>query len=236
MFRRAFDADVHTFYLPNIDSTSIPALHKLADAYPEICFPMMGLHPCSVKPETWKNELDIVESWLNKRAYTAVGEIGLDLFWDKSTLDIQVEALTIQCEWALQRNLPVVLHSRESTFECISTVKPFAERGLTGVFHCFSGNAEEAKEITDFGFFLGIGGVLTYKKSGLAEAVIGVPIEFLVLETDSPYLSPVPFRGKRNEPSYIPFILNTLSEQRNIEPEYLAASIRENSNRLYNTL
>jgi TatD DNase family protein len=236
VIERGLKAGVLSFYLPNIDSSSIASMHNLADTYPENCFPMMGLHPCSVKPETWEQELGHIKYWLGKRKYAAIGEIGLDLYWDKTTFEIQSNALKLQCEWALEQKLPVVLHSRESTRECIDLVKPFAEQGLTGVFHCFSGNEEEAKEITGFGFFLGIGGVLTYKKSGLAEAIRDIATEFLVLETDAPYLSPVPFRGKRNEPAYISCVLNYLSTLRNIAPELLAKVILQNSTRLFNAI
>lgn len=222
MVQRAIDSGVYRMYLPNVDSETIDEMHALETAFPENCFAMMGLHPCSVKAETYKQELEVVKNWLNKRHYVAVGEIGLDLYWDKSTYDIQVEALKLQCEWALQKGIPVVIHSRDSTRECIDIIKPFASGGLKGIFHCFSGSSSEAKEITDMGFLLGIGGVITYKKSTLAEDIKDIPSSFLVLETDAPYLSPVPFRGKRNESSYLKHTLTYLAEARMIGVKDLA--------------
>jgi TatD DNase family protein len=236
MIQRAFEAGVTEIYLPNVDSETISPLHALVDAYPHNCFPMMGLHPCSVKPESMENELALVKHWLDSRAYVAVGEIGLDLYWDKSTLDIQIEALKRQCEWAIEKELPVVLHCRESTAESIEVIRPFAERGLTGVFHCFSGTLEEAKMAIEMDFFLGIGGVLTFKKSGLADIVTHIPLEYLVLETDAPYLAPVPFRGKRNESAYIRNILESLSDIRRIGKNELAEITTTNARRLFKRL
>jgi TatD DNase family protein len=230
---RAIDAGVDKIYLPNVDSETINALHELADEFPENCIPMMGLHPCSVKPETYNSELLIVERHLKERNYVAVGEIGLDLYWDKSTLAIQVKALQTQCEWALELSLPVVIHSRSSTLETIEVIEPFAHKGLKGVFHCFSGTAEEAQRIVAMDFMLGIGGVITYKKSDLYLTIADVPNEYLVLETDAPYLSPVPFRGKRNEPSYIQYVLTTLAEYRNVNKEQLAEITTQNAKNLF---
>ena len=236
MIHRAFEAGVTEIYLPNVDSETISSLHALVDAFPQNCFPMMGLHPCSVKLENMENELALVKSWLDTRDYVAVGEIGLDLYWDKSTLDIQIEALKRQCEWAVEKELPVVLHCRESTAESIEVIRPFAERGLRGVFHCFSGTLEEAKMAIEMDFFLGIGGVLTFKKSGLADIVSQIPLEYLVLETDAPYLAPVPFRGKRNESAYIRNILEALSDIRRIGKNELAEITTANARRLFKRL
>ena len=233
MIHRAFEAGVTEIYLPNVDSETIFPLHALVDAYPQNCFPMMGLHPCSVKLENMENELALVKNWLDTRDYVAVGEIGLDLYWDKSTLDIQIEALKRQCEWAIEKELPVVLHCRESTAESIEIIRPFAERGLKGVFHCFSGTLEEAKMAIEMDFFLGIGGVLTFKKSGLADIVSQIPLEYVVLETDAPYLAPVPFRGKRNESAYIRNILEALSDIRRIGKNELAEITTANARRLF---
>jgi TatD DNase family protein len=236
MIHRAFEAGVTEIYLPNVDSETISPLHALVDTYPQNCFPMMGLHPCSVKSESMENELALVKHWLDTRDYVAVGEIGLDLYWDKTTLDIQIEALKRQCEWAIEKELPVVLHCRESTAESIDVIRPFAERGLKGVFHCFSGTLEEAKMAIEMDFFLGIGGVLTFKKSGLAEIVSQIPLEYLVLETDAPYLAPVPFRGKRNESAYIRNILEALSDIRRIGKNELAEITTTNARRLFKRL
>ncbi|MEX1189607.1 MAG: TatD family hydrolase [Bacteroidia bacterium] len=235
MVKRAIDAGVEKFYLPNVDSETIESMHNLEAAFPENCIAMMGLHPCSVKPESYKTELALVREWLEKRKYAAVGEIGMDLYWDKSTFEIQKEALETQCKWALEFDLPIVIHSRESTQECIDIIKPFINqgKGLRGVFHCFSGTPEEAKAITEMGFYLGIGGVITYKKSTLAESIADVPLNKLVLETDSPYLSPVPYRGKRNESSYIRYVLEFLSESRRIGKKELAEITTQNANELF---
>ncbi|MFM2285484.1 MAG: hypothetical protein RLZZ543_981 [Bacteroidota bacterium] len=233
MMQRALEAGVTEIYLPNVDSETIPLMHAMVDAFPTHCFPMMGLHPCSVKPDSMEEELALVKHWLDTREYVAVGEIGLDLYWDKTTLDIQIDALKRQCEWALEKHLPVILHCRESTAQSIDIIRPFAERGLRGIFHCFSGNAEEAHIITQMGFLLGIGGVLTFKKSGLAEAIAEIPLDFLVLETDAPYLAPVPFRGKRNESAYIRNVLEALSELRRIGKNELATITTANARRLF---
>ncbi|MEZ5172643.1 MAG: TatD family hydrolase [Bacteroidia bacterium] len=233
--RRAIDAGVERMYLPNVEGETIDAMHELEAAFPGNCFAMMGLHPCSVKKETMEQELALVETWLSKRKYPAVGEIGLDLYWDKSTLEIQVEALRIQCSWAQKYNIPVVLHSRDSTAECIEVISEFTgtDAGLKGVFHCFSGTAGEAKAITEMGFFLGIGGPLTYKKSALAESIREISTDYLVLETDAPYLSPVPYRGKRNESSYIRQVLDFLSEDRMIGKAELAEITTRNALKLF---
>ena len=231
--KRAMSEGVTRLYLPNVDSTTVDSLHKFSDAWPENCFPMMGLHPCSVNAESFDAELNMVKILLDKRNYSAVGEIGLDLYWDKTTLELQIKALELQCEWALEKNLPVALHSRNATRECIDVIKPFAQRGLKGVFHCFSGTAEEAVEITAMDFFLGIGGVLTFKKSGLDEAIKDIPSEFLLLETDAPYLAPVPFRGKRNEPAYITNVLSLLATLRRMSNEEMAAITTANALRLF---
>jgi TatD DNase family protein len=228
---RAIKAGVERMYLPNVDSETIESMHRLESKFPDNCFAMMGLHPCSVSKETIDSELIIVEEWFNKRAYPAVGEIGLDLYWDKNSFEIQVEALRVQCNLALKYNIPVVLHSREATGECIKVISEFV--GLRGVFHCFSGSSSEAKAITEMGFYLGIGGVLTYKKSTLPDSIQDIPLEFLVLETDSPYLSPVPFRGKRNESSYIRHVLDCLSEQRMIGRAELAEVTTNNALKLF---
>lgn len=231
--QRAIAAGVEKIYLPNVDSETIDALHQLAAEFPDNCIPMMGLHPCSVKPETYEAELKIVEQLLHQRKYAGIGEIGLDLYWDKTTLNIQIEALKVQCEWALALRLPVIIHSRSSTQEAIDVISPYAKKGLKGVFHCFSGTKEEAQQIVALNFMLGIGGVITYKKSDLHLAIADVPTELLVLETDAPYLSPVPHRGKRNEPSYIPFVLSTLAQYRNIDAEKLAAITTQNARKLF---
>lgn len=211
LVQRAKNAGVDTIYMPAISSEEIDDLLAMEAAYPDTCIAMMGLHPCYVK-ENVEDELALVESWLGKRTFAAIGEIGLDYYWDRNYDEQQLKAFTRQLDWALELQLPVVLHTREATDKAISVVRPYAAKGLQGIFHCFGGTATQALQIKDMGFYLGIGGVLTYKKSGLAEAIQGISTEWLVLETDMPYLAPVPYRGKQNEVSYLPLVAQRLSE------------------------
>ena len=202
VIRRAQDAGVEKIYLPNIDSKSIDGMLELESRYPDLCVPMMGLHPCHVK-EDFEKELYIVEEWLSKRSFVAVGEIGTDLYWDKTNFEAQKQAFNIQCDLAVKYNIPVIIHCRESIGETIELVSQKSNSKLRGIFHCFTGTEKEASEITGLGFHIGIGGVATFKNGGLDDLIRSVDIEHMVLETDSPYLSPVPFRGKRNEPAYV---------------------------------
>ncbi len=211
MIQRAKDNGVEKFYLPNIDSETIDDMLRLETEYPDTCIAMMGLHPCSVKPETYKNELGIVKEWLEKRKFCAVGEIGIDLHWDTSTFEIQKEAFRVQINWAKELELPIVIHSRKSTQEVIDVLREEKDDRLRGIFHCFGGSVEEAKAIIDLGFYLGIGGVLTFKKAGLDKTMEEVALENVVLETDSPYLAPTPFRGKRNESGYVKLVAEKLA-------------------------
>ncbi|MCC6288364.1 MAG: TatD family hydrolase [Chitinophagaceae bacterium] len=232
VIRRAQDVGVKQFYLPNIDSASIDRMLKLETDYPGVCIPMMGLHPGSVK-EDYKKELTIVESWLQKRQFAAIGEIGLDFYWDKTFANQQYEAFQQQIEWAKQYNLSIVIHTREAMKQCIDVVKQHKDEKLTGIFHCFGGSVDEAKQIIELGFYLGIGGVLTYKKSGLKETLKEIGVEHLVLETDSPYLTPVPFRGKRNESAYLKYIIEALAEVKNMTVEEVAAITTANANLVF---
>jgi TatD DNase family protein len=209
--KKAIDAGVNKFFLPNIDSSSIDVMHALCERHPQHCFPMMGLHPCSVK-ENYKEELAIAYNYLQTKKYVAVGEIGIDLYWDKTFYKEQVEAFEQQINWALKFNVPIVIHCRNSFDEIYEVLSSF-KKLPKGIFHCFSGNAEQAQKIIDnTGFKLGIGGVITFKNSGLDKAVEHIDLKHLVLETDSPYLAPVPYRGKRNESAYIPLIAAKLAE------------------------
>jgi TatD DNase family protein len=228
---RAKAEGVTRFYLPNVDSSSIDDLLKLEEKHLD-CIAMMGLHPCSVK-ENVADELKLVEEWLRKRPFAAVGEIGLDYYWDKTFVAEQKEAFRKQINWALELNLPIVIHSRDSMQDCIDIVKENQNGTLRGIFHCFGGTVDEAKQIMDLGFLMGIGGVLTYKKSGLAEVLTSIPLEYLVLETDAPYLTPVPFRGKRNEPSYLKYVVNKMAEAMNIPVEEIAAQTTSNAQKLF---
>lgn len=209
---RALNQGISKILLPNIDKTSIEPMLKLVDRYPNNCFPMMGLHPCSVK-EDFKDELAVVRSYLDKGGFKAIGEIGIDLHWDTSTLGMQQEAFRQQIIWAKERELPIVIHARKSFDEIFEIVDELNDERLTGIFHCFTGSFQQAEKIIAYGGFkLGIGGVLTYKNAGVAETIGRVDIEHLVLETDAPYLSPVPFRGKRNETAYTYYVAEKLAE------------------------
>jgi TatD DNase family protein len=233
VIQRAMEAGVHYMLLPNIDSESLEALKALSADFPQNCLPMIGLHPCSVKEGTYHAELELVRTELfSDYKYYGVGEIGMDLYWDKSTVEIQKDAFRMQCEWAAELNLGVSIHTRSATYESIKVIKSL-EKIPRGVFHCFTGSYEEAKEILNLGMCLGIGGVLTFKNTNLPEVLKKVSLEHLVLETDSPYLSPVPFRGKRNESAYIPYIANKLSEIYNIPVEEVAKASTENAMRVF---
>lgn len=211
MLARAADAGVRKLYLPNIDHDSIEAMHALCDAHPDMCFPMMGLHPCSVGADPI-TDLDEVEKELTTGRYHAVGEIGIDLYWDKTYLSQQQEAFRRQVRWAKELALPVVIHCRDSFNEVFSIVEDENDSTLRGVFHCFTGTAEHARLVIGLGGFkLGIGGVITFPKSGLALTMSEVGADHCVLETDAPYLAPVPYRGKRNESGYVPLVAQALA-------------------------
>ncbi len=232
MIKRALDKGVKKFYLPNIDSQSIEGMLQLEKEYPEHCFPMMGLHPCSVK-ENYKEELAIIEEWLFKRKFCAVGEIGIDLYWDKTFIEEQKTAFRLQIEWAKQLDLPIVIHARNSTKEILEILATLNDDKLRGIFHCFGGTVEEAREIIELGFFLGIGGVLTFKKSGLDKTLTAIDLKHIVLETDSPYLAPTPFRGKRNESSYVVYVAKKLADIKNIDIQEVKKITSENAYKIF---
>lgn len=229
---RATAMGVEKFYLPAIDSTCIDAMVNLEKKYPGKCIAMMGLHPCYVK-ENYKDELALVQQWLGKRKFAAIGEIGLDFYWDKTFVKEQEEAFNIQMDWAIEYKLPIVIHTRNAMQETINLVKAYAPKGINGIFHCFSGSYESAREIIKAGFYLGIGGVLTYKNAGLAEVLEKIDLEHLVLETDAPYLTPVPFRGKRNESSYLTYVVTKLAAIKNCSEEEVAAITTANAEKIF---
>ena len=229
---RAIDAGVTKMYMPNCDSSTIDTMLLFADKWPHNCMPMMGLHPCHVIGN-YKDELAVVAEWLGKRKFYAVGEIGLDYHWDLTFKKEQTEAFETQIDWALQYDLPIVIHSRKSTPDCIEVVKDKQNGRLKGIFHCFSGTVEEAERIIDLGLYLGIGGVVTYKNSGLSEIIKEVSLEYIVLETDAPYLAPVPHRGKRNESSYIPIIAQKIADIKNCSVNEVAAVTTANAARIF---
>ena len=199
---RAKAHGVERIYMPNINSQSIEPMLEIETNNPDFCIATMGLHPCYVKDD-FEKELALVEAWLNKRDFVAIGEIGIDLYWDKTFKEQQEEAFKIQVNWAIERDVPFIIHARESTEEILQILEPMKQEKMKGVFHCFSGNLEQAKRVIDLGFYVGIGGVSTFKNGGLKELIPDIDIQKIVLETDSPYLAPVPHRGKRNEPAYI---------------------------------
>lgn len=232
VMQNALVAGVKQFYLPGIDSSCIEAMLALEKKYPDNCHAMMGLHPCYVK-ENYTEELQLVEQWLAKRKFAAVGEIGLDFYWDKTFAQQQQEAFRTQIEWALQYNLPIVIHTRNAMQETINIIKEYAPKGLHGIFHCFGGSYENAQEIIKAGFLLGIGGVLTYKNSTLVNVLEKIDLEHLVLETDAPYLPPVPFRGKRNESAYLTLIAAKLAEVKQVAIAQVAQITTSNAEKIF---
>lgn len=231
ILRRSQDNGVLDIFMPNVDHTTIDAMLEVESRWPG-CVAMMGLHPCSVN-KGFERELYIVEEWLSKRKFVAVGEIGTDLYWDKTFWDHQVEAFNIQVNWAKKFGLPVVIHCRESLTETIDLVEHLQDGSLTGIFHCFSGTAAEADRIGRLNFYVGIGGVATFKKGGLDVTLPDVPVGRIVLETDSPYLAPVPHRGKRNEPSYIPLVGQRVADIKKIPLEDLQRQTTENALKIF---
>lgn len=227
MLQRALDAGIERLYMPNCNSETVEGMLAIEKQYPGVCFAMMGVHPCYINAN-YKEELDRVEYWLQQRDFVAIGEIGLDYYWDKTYVQEQKEAFTRQMEWALAKQRPVVIHMRESTRDTLDLVKPFSQRGLKGVFHCFSGSLETAREIIEMGFYLGLGGVLTYPKAGIQQVIQEIDIQHLILETDAPYLSPVPHRGRRNEPAFLPHVATMLADLKKISLEELRAKTNNN--------
>lgn len=232
MIARAVKAGVEKFFLPNIDSTSVEVLHDLCEKYPSRCFPMMGLHPCSVK-ENYKQELATAHELLKQRRYIAVGEIGLDLYWDKTFFKQQVEAFETQIQWALEMNLPIVIHCRDAFNEIIEVLKKF-ETLPKGIFHCFTGTIDQAEQVIALkNFKLGIGGVVTFKNSGLDKTLEHLDLKHIVLETDAPYLTPVPYRGQRNESAYISIIARRIAEIKNCNVGHLAEITTQNAEEIF---
>ncbi|WP_395626208.1 TatD family hydrolase [Daejeonella sp.] len=228
LMARCLENKVSRLFLPNVDSVSIPLVFSLAEQYPAHCFPMLGLHPCDVKAN-YKDELATIEREIAQRKVYAIGEIGIDLHWDKTTLSIQKEAFRTQIAWAKQLDLPIVIHCREAFDEIFEILCELKDEKLRGIFHCFSGTLEQAEKVIKLGFYLGIGGVLTYKNSGLDQVVAKIPLEHIVLETDSPYLTPVPFRGKPNESSYLVYVAQKLADIKQISIEDIAEITTQNS-------
>lgn len=226
---------VSRLFLPNVNAASIPLVMNLASRFPENCYPMLGLHPCDVKfaPDkevgTYEDELSIIREAIDNNRIYAIGEIGIDLYWDKSTLEIQKEAFHTQIQWAKTLNLPIVIHCRDAFDEVYEVLLQENDDKLRGIFHCFTGSAEQAVKVIDLGFYLGIGGVVTYKNSGLDKVVAQLDPKNIVLETDSPYLTPVPYRGKPNESSYLIHVAQKVADIYEMPLEQLAEITTRNS-------
>jgi TatD DNase family protein len=229
----AIDAGVKQFFMPNIDATSIEGMNSLVQRFPKNCFAMMGLHPCSVN-ENVEQELQLVEQELKTKKYIAVGEIGMDLYWDKSFQVEQEMAFRKQIEWAKELNLPIDIHCREAFDEILTIMDDLNDDGMKGVFHCFTGSLEQAQHILNYGHFkLGIGGVVTFKNSGLDKVIKKLKLEDLVLETDAPYLAPAPFRGKRNESAYLVNVADKVSDIFEVSVAEVAAQTTKNALQIF---
>lgn len=229
---RALAQGIEKILLPNIDLESIEPMLKTEAAYPEVCRSMMGLHPCYVDNNV-EQTLEVIHSWFAKHNFIAVGEIGIDLYWDKTYKAEQEMAFTTQLNWAKEMNLPVVIHTRDSIQETLSLLEKEQDGSLSGVFHCFGGSVEEAKAINDLGFHLGLGGVTTFKNGGMDKVIPHLNMDYVVLETDCPYLAPVPHRGKRNEPSYIPLIAERIASLTELSVEDVIRVTDKNVNQLF---
>ncbi len=223
---------INKMILPNVDSTTLSALNELRDAFPNICLPLIGLHPTSVNLD-FEKELQVIDNEIAKRKYYGIGETGIDLYWDKTFLAQQIQAFEYQISIAKNNAMPIIIHIRNSFHEVFNVLEKHVSTELFGIFHCFSGDINQAEKAIEMGFLLGIGGVVTYKNSGLDKVVSKIPIQNIVLETDSPYLSPVPKRGQRNEPANIIYVVEKLSEIYKISPEEVAKIATENARRVF---
>lgn len=228
----AMAAGVTKAYLPNCDSSTIEPMMELVKRYPDFCIPMMGVHPCYVK-EDFETELATAYKWLQQDKFAAVGEIGLDYHWDLTHVAQQKIAFERQIDWALEFDLPIVIHSRNSTQDCIDIVKTKQNGKLRGIFHCYGDDLSIAQQVIDLGFLMGIGGVITFKNSGLAETLEDIDLKHLVLETDAPYLAPVPRRGKRNEPAYLTYVVDKIAEVKQISKEEVIRITSENATNIF---
>ncbi len=235
---RAKQAGVELILLPNINAESIEQMLDLCYRYPDYCFPMMGLHPTDIE-EDYKQVLIDMEALLKApdHPYIAIGEVGLDYYWDKSKAKEQEEVFRVQIEWAIKYHLPLMIHSRSAHRQLVTAISEYKGEEISGVFHCFGGTTDEALELLQFpGFALGIGGVVTYKNSPLPETLASVPLERIVLETDSPYLAPVPYRGKRNESSYLAEVLQKVAQIYNVSEKQAESATNNNARRIFQRL
>jgi TatD DNase family protein len=228
LMQRCIDNQITRLFLPNVDAASTSLIYGLVEEYPQYCYPMLGLHPCDVK-ENWEAELTAIMNTHQQNKIYAIGEIGIDLYWDKTHLKEQVDAFVKQINWAKNLDLPIVIHCRDAFNEVYEVLQQEADDKLRGIFHCFGGTVEQAQKVIDLNFYLGIGGVVTYKNSGLDKVVQEIDLKHIVLETDSPYLTPVPFRGKPNESSYLVYIAQKIAELHQTSIEKVAEVTTENS-------
>ncbi|MDA9666030.1 TatD family hydrolase [Bacteroidota bacterium] len=234
IIKECLDSGVNKLLLPNIDKSSIADVIKTCELYKDICYPMVGLHPCYVK-DSYEDDLNYLKPIIKTIDTIAIGEIGIDLYWDKSNLENQRKAFMTQINWAKEFKLPIVIHARDSYNEIFEVLDQLNDENLKGIFHCFSSTLEDADRILNYGGFkLGIGGVVTFKNSGLDKVVKNVDIKNIVLETDSPYLTPNPFRGTRNKSSYIPIIANKLSDIYEISSEEIGNITSKNAKEIFN--
>lgn len=238
VIERARQAGISHIFMPNIDSTTLQPMLDVCRRYDGYCFPMVGLHPTSVRAESYEKELDVVARELaSGRSYVAIGEIGMDLYWDKTYLKEQEEVLRRQFDWALVYDLPVVIHCREAFAPIYKIMEDYRFTNLRGVFHSFTGTADEAKRILEFpGFYLGVNGVVTFKKSHLPDVLSSIPLERILLETDSPYLTPVPYRGRRNESAYVQYVLWKVAEICGRTPDEVAKQTSESALKVFGIL
>ncbi|MCL9782882.1 TatD family hydrolase [Vibrio sp. S4M6] len=229
---RALSQGIDRILLPNIDLDSIEPMLKTEAEFPNVCRSMMGLHPCYVNAEV-KSTLDTIYAWYDKHDFIAVGEIGIDLYWDKTFRKEQEWAFAHQLNWAKEMGLPAVIHTRDSMTETLALLAKEQDGSLTGVFHCFGGSVEEAKAINDLGFHLGLGGVSTFKNGGMDKVIPNVNMDFVILETDCPYLAPVPHRGKRNEPAYTQLVAHRIAELKGVSLEDVDNITTNNAKQLF---
>lgn len=232
MIARSLDNHVRKVYMPNIDTSTIEAMLALEAQYPDYCAAMMGIHPCHIDAQFEKQLLE-VENWLGKRRFAAIGEIGIDLYHDKTFQAQQEEALAIQLSWAKQYQLPVSIHCRAAFDETLRILEKHQDGQLKGIFHCFSGTPQEAGRILALGFYLGIGGIVTFKNAGLDQVVVGLDLARIVLETDAPYLSPMPHRGKRNEPAHLLYIAEKVAELKGVDLATVAQITTANAQNVF---
>jgi TatD DNase family protein len=232
LMQRCLTNGIERLFLPNVDTSSIDLVMSQVKAFPNYCFAMLGLHPCDVKAN-WQDELNTINQAISRYKIYAIGEIGIDLYWDKTFLKEQTEAFKIQIGWAKKLKLPIVIHCRDAFDEVYAVLLEEQDENLRGIFHCFTGSFEQAQKVISLGFYLGIGGVVTYKNSGLDKVVQQIDLKHIVLETDSPYLTPVPHRGKSNESSYLIYVAQKIADLHQTSLETVATVTTENSKTVF---